>query len=527
MNKPFLGGLTNSTEVPGSVGIMGDPELRSDESVILRTQGIFVKSIPFEGILTNKRIILIDKAKNLLPQKEIALVTIKDIVVGENAIRDQIITLSVVARSGEIRQMILTFSRQTGGNRIRERDAWAKALKENISSSFEQVIRKVIPGRGPAPRKPERAVSPRIDIISPGSKNIPPISKTARADTLPQVKISESTRPPASAGEKGSERGASDFGTYCSRCGNRVPEGSGFCNRCGSPIVLPVPIVAPRTPGEMVQPPRQEAAERTTPPQVPEESPAEPVTDLSAEEIQEAVSEFSQEPEAPQEPEIFVPSEEKGGVTEPYVPSPIDEEEALPDTAGITASSVTGNNPPAKQPPSRRNPGGFSFRPGRKTVYAAGAVLLIIAVIVGGFLIYPSIVKGSVAPGTTTSPTQTTTTPGTSGTIMPKITTEVTIPVEGVYVHIKYLGSWKGSYGIPSELRTLTNSGDRYYPVENATGTVEASFGKLDSSTRQALLVEILKNGRILTQGNTTSGFGKVNLSVDTETGVAKPPQVS
>ncbi len=183
MNKPFLGGLTNSTEVPGSVGIMGDPELRSDESVILRTQGIFVKSIPFEGILTNKRIILVDKAKNLLPQKEIPLVTIKDIVVGENAIRDQIITLSVVARSGEIRQMILTFSRQTGGNRIRERDAWAKALKENISSSFEQVIRKVIPGRGPAPRKPERTVPPRIEIISPGSQNIPPVPKTPQRQT--------------------------------------------------------------------------------------------------------------------------------------------------------------------------------------------------------------------------------------------------------------------------------------------------------------------------------------------------------
>ncbi len=252
------------------------------------------------------------------------------------------------------------------------------------------------------------------------------------------------------------------------------------------------------------------------------------MTDLSAEEIQEAVSEFSQEPEAPQEPEIFVPPEEKAGVPEPYVPSPMAEEEALPETAGITASSVTGYNPPAKQPPSRRNPRGFSFRPGRNTVYAAGAVLLIIAVIVGGFLIYPSIVKGgSVAPGTTTSPTPTTTTPGTSGTIIPKVTTEVTIPVEGVYVHIKYLGSWKGSYGIPSELKTLTNSGDRYYPVENATGTVEASFEKLDSSTRQTLLVEILKNGRILTQGNTTSGFGKVNLSVDTATGVAKSPQVS
>ncbi len=134
-------------------GIMGDPELRSDESVLLRTQGIFVKSIPFEGILTNKRIILVDRATNLLPQKEIPLVTLKDFQAGENAIRDQIITLSVMAKTGETRQMILTFSRQTGGTRIKERDDWMRVLKENTSSSFEQVIRKVMPGIGQSSKK--------------------------------------------------------------------------------------------------------------------------------------------------------------------------------------------------------------------------------------------------------------------------------------------------------------------------------------------------------------------------------------
>jgi hypothetical protein len=155
-------------------------------------------------------------------------------------------------------------------------------------------------------------------------------------------------------------------------------------------------------------------------------------------------------------------------------------------------------------------------------------VLLIIAAIVGGFFIYPLIAKGgSIAPNTSDSLTPTATTLVSSGTINPKVTPEVTVPVDGVYVHIKYLGGWKGSYGISSDLRNLTNSGDRYYPVENATGTVEASFEKLDSSTKQTLVIEILKNGRVLTSGNTTAGFGKVTLSVDTATGVAKPPQVS
>ncbi|MDD3136579.1 MAG: hypothetical protein PHF64_08785, partial [Methanoregula sp.] len=76
--------------------ITDDPALRSDEIVLVRTQGVYVKSIPFEGILTDRRIILVDRAKNLLPPKEIPLSTIIDVQPGENAIRDQILTLSVV-----------------------------------------------------------------------------------------------------------------------------------------------------------------------------------------------------------------------------------------------------------------------------------------------------------------------------------------------------------------------------------------------------------------------------------------------
>jgi hypothetical protein len=115
---------------------MADLELHSDENVLVRTQGVYVKSIPFEGILTNKRIILFDSAKNILPPKEIPLVTIKEIEAGENAIRDQIIIISVMAKTGETRQMILTFSRQAGGNRIKERDEWMRVIKENASSSL-------------------------------------------------------------------------------------------------------------------------------------------------------------------------------------------------------------------------------------------------------------------------------------------------------------------------------------------------------------------------------------------------------
>ena len=207
---------------------MSDPELRSDETILLRTPGVFVKSIAFEGYLTNKRIILIDRIKNLLPQKEIPLVTIKDIEAGENAIRDQIITLSILAKNGETRQMILTFSRQTGGNRIRERNDWVRLLKENTSSSIEQVIRKVIPASEPVLKKPETRVPPRVEVTgSAVLQNVPaavkiPLKK--EVESIPPVKkIIESRPEPArpSASKEDPLVSVPSFGTYCSRCGNR------------------------------------------------------------------------------------------------------------------------------------------------------------------------------------------------------------------------------------------------------------------------------------------------------------------
>ena len=127
---------------------MDDPELHSGERILIRTAGVHVKSISFEAILTNKRIILSDRSKNILPQKEIPLAMIKTVDAGENAIRELVITLEVVSNSDRMRQMVLTFSRERGGNRAKERNEWVRLIKENLIPSFKQDST-VIPGIDP------------------------------------------------------------------------------------------------------------------------------------------------------------------------------------------------------------------------------------------------------------------------------------------------------------------------------------------------------------------------------------------
>jgi hypothetical protein len=371
---------------------MGDPELRSDETILLRTPGVFVKSIAFEGFLTNKRIILIDKVKNLLPQKEIPLVTIKDIEPGENAIRDQIITLSIMAKNGETRQMILTFSRQTGGNRIRERNEWVRLLKENTSSSIDQVIRKVIPGAGPVGKKPEPAVPPRLEVVSsPVSKIVPPAAKPpikkAVESTPPVKKIIESRPDTFSplASKEVSSVSTPSFGTFCSRCGNRVPEGSGFCNRCGSPIiVLGSNAVSPPSSAAVAQPSDSATiAGRITPTgtDIQTTSLIEYPTVTESQNLSpEAIAEYPKETSIPPGLETVVPHDE---TTWPAPNGSIPESDVKP----VPATRELAGEPPSPQKPS----GGFNYKLSKKAVIGFVLAIIIVAVVVGAFLLYPMI----------------------------------------------------------------------------------------------------------------------------------------
>jgi hypothetical protein len=168
--------------------------------------------------------------------------------------------------------------------------------------------------------------------------------------------------------------------------------------------------------------------------------------------------------------------------------------------------------------------------PGKQTILtAAVALVAILLVAAGALFIYPILTSGGLAMPSgsgNVSPTSSTTQP--SGTIVVKATQAPEIPPTGIYVHINYLGGFKGSYGIPDMITAVPgNSGNRVWEVENATNTtVQATFEKLDGSSHE-LLVEIYKDGKALTSGTTTVGHGSVALSVDMVTGKAATPVTS
>jgi len=335
---------------------MDDPELRGDEQILIRTQGVHVKSISFEAILTSKRIILIDRIKNLLPPKEIPLVTIQSIEPGENAIRDLVIALGVITKSGGTRQMVLTFSREGGGNHVKERDEWVSQIRAHITPSFEQVMKKVIPGIDLANQ----------EMPDPKVANPPvPLPQSPDVAGSPKKRI-ETVRESMQQPEKTQE---TIFGTYCTRCGTRVPDGSDFCTKCGTRILAPAISnqAAASVPVSSIPEP---AAPKERPIDSPSETRPRPVTYAP-----ESVVPPSSEPDQMFPPNDAPVSEKTLLAEKRFMPklfSPKD----LPSTPLVPSSMPNAVSPQPKKP-SNKN----------KIILVAGIIVIIIIAVIAAVVL--------------------------------------------------------------------------------------------------------------------------------------------
>jgi len=175
--------------------------------------------------------------------------------------------------------------------------------------------------------------------------------------------------------------------------------------------------------------------------------------------------------------------------------------------------------------------------PGKKVILGAVVILVIIAVVAAGvFVVLPNL--SSVIPSGGSSSSGSSSSGGSSGSSAPlsntgvasvtvKETTAVPVPVTGVWVKVDYIGSYRGTYGMPSALLNLAESGSRLFEVANANGTVQALVEKTDSSTKHELTVTIYKDGKVLKSGKTSDSYGNVKLTADVGTIAAAPSATS
>lgn len=575
---------------------MGDPELHSDEKILLTTQDVFVKSIPFEAILTNKRIILLDRKKNLIPQKDILLATVGDIVAAENAIRDQTITLSLITSSGETRQLVLTFSRTAGGGRKRERDEWTKTLKEMTSSSIQKTIRKVVPSFEPEARKsdtvpkkkvmeqpPSRieitrqaGVRKEIEGVRPMKTSLEPEpaprrtiepEPVARKVIEPEPVIRRIIEPeytpqkstelepavrrifePDSLPPKPVETSSLPVGTFCTRCGNRVPPDSVFCNRCGSRVLpteeqerVPAEPAVPQVAVESRIPaPKISALERKERPIEKEIQSIEPLIEGSVPRTSEAPPIPSTRPVEPVVEQQNPATTESTSIAQ-AAQSIIDA--VTPGSAPVIPGAVPGTVPPeggtpgAAPAPKPATAGAPVAAPpvppsppsgGRKIALIVVGILVILAIASVGFLFWNNLSGGNgtapeptviatETPTATPTPTRTpvpTTITAAETTVAVQTTPQVLVPETGVWIRVTYANTFKGSAGLAGSQEEVGGTGDKFYMVATSGGIVEAAVQKVDGSGEE-LVVRVYKDGELVKTGSTTAPKGTVELQVD------------
>ncbi len=533
---------------------MSYPELYSDERLVLQAQNVKVKSVSFEVVLTTRRLVLIDTKKNSIPPQEINLATLKDVEGGENAIRDPTITISIITISGNTRQMVLTFSKTSGGERRRECDDWIRALRQNITSTIYHPVSQV-----PVPREQEPAPAAQPPAAQPPAHsphrieitNTPPPKKRIEI-ARPMKKITES----APAMPIPVETTSLPTGSFCNRCGNRVPPESVFCNRCGTPVVQDADSFnAPpdQAAGVPQQPaPVVEQVQITTDPgSVPatdkKDRPIEDVIHSIEPLIEDSVPRTAPAPLVPsklplhstQPPDTAEPADQvlmtaadtsTTGTADAGTPSP---GVLLPavqwPVISKPAEEVVSPPPPAAPLPSPvREP--LPVAPQKKGSFATIAVLalVVLAVIAG---VYFFMQGQSGTPGITPTPQITvvaTTIPPTADpagvtttnpTAIPRQVTlsPALIPPSGVWVIVSYPNIYSGEIGTPGRLREISGTGTMPYQISTTDGPVVVNIQKDDGSAA-ILAVDVYKDGTLMKHAETISPKGIIEIQASLKT---------
>ena len=515
---------------------MGYPELDQDESIILETRNVKFKSISLDAILTNKRIILIDNKKNVLTPQDIPLTSIRIVEMGENAIRDPFLLLILTTVTGEKRQLVITFSRLAGAERKRECNEWVKKL-----DSLRETI---VPGSYPVDI-PVQVEEPEIIPEDSAPAPAPAPTRTVIAGSRPVKKKIEISRPLSKIIEKSPvspvpvETSSLPSGTFCSRCGNRVPLNSTFCNHCGTPIVhVPEKAAAPQPAAPSVKvtihPPVSPSAEQQNRPIDQVIHSIEPLIEDSVPRTQSAPLVQKNIPDQKAEPAVHEPAVPVPAV--PALPVPEPQQDPTPQVNWPVLSTSGSPMVPAKEPepaepeipPPPPAPVPEGAKPNYRMITLIG--IAIIAIIIG-IVLLPGLTSSPAGGNGSNLATPAITTPATPyPTTMPRtpvtpvITTPLTpaqvtvlIPPNGVWVRVTYPGTYTGSIGMPNDLHASTDSGDRFYQISTTNGTVAVSLMKTDGSSDK-LNVEIYKNGVLVKQASTIAPKGELEFQFDLKT---------
>jgi hypothetical protein len=152
---------------------MGSPYLSADESIILSTHDLVINTVPAEAILTNQRLMLVDKTHPRHLPEDIPFAAIETVTIGENTASDPIISLSIATPDGTRQPLGIIFPQGPRARRMTERDEWATRIRElSVISQRESGVEvfELIPPWVPGQVPEDAEVEEGAEIVPAGTR---------------------------------------------------------------------------------------------------------------------------------------------------------------------------------------------------------------------------------------------------------------------------------------------------------------------------------------------------------------------
>jgi len=217
-------------------------------------------------------------------------------------------------------------------------------------------------------------------------------------------------------------------------------------------------------------------------------------------------------------------------VLPPWVPGQLIDDGKGRDDSGVKPDTQSPFRNPPLAPRKIREPAPST---NRTAIAAVVLVIVVIALAAGVYFFAPSLigmggtplppVTPTSAAAQTTVPTPVPTTVATTApvtvpaTVAPTAAPGIIVPQKGVYVLVKYEGSYTGSAGAPERMLDISSTGNTVRQLPARNEVVFATVQKLDNSGKK-LIVEIYSDGTLVQSGSVIAPKGTVNINADLKT---------
>jgi hypothetical protein len=446
---------------------MDNLNLASDESVIYKSQKIISSGTGYEAILTDRRFILTESGTGTI-REDLPYTAIVGAVPDFNTLREPVIILTITAPEGGTRELELIFVHVTGGFNVQDRDRCLANLRaRNVTS--EGSLHQSVPS-SPVLRDSAGAALPAE------GKNVRP--------AVPEWTVFGTPRYIRQAPEEAPPRSplmliiaALLIAGIC--IGSIIAAGQIFGAK---PVSVNTTVPAPVTTAAVSASPTQTALPEAT------AAPAQVTPSVTA---------------AIPADGVWVQVSYAGNFS---------------GSVGAEgwATEVNGSGTRLYQLPVHD-----TVIEGTINKLDGSGNILDIGIYNGGSLVSESTTShpwGSVDLDVPIGPVilnePVTTTAAAAITVPPTPDTSLAlhaIPPEGVWVRVAYPGNFTGTITANGIGRDVNSSGDQFYQLSMASGTIDGSIDKGDGSAGN-LVVQVYKDGALVAYGNTTEPLGTVEI---------------